>query len=1066
MRELLFSIAFLAFYAMGYSQDVSKIRGVVTDTLAQPLSNASVKAGRQGVLTDEQGRFEISITGIEAQLEVSSVGYISQTITARVGQAIVVELNPNAASNLSDVVIVGVQRQNKRNSIAALAGVTAKDIENRPAASVDALLQGRVAGLNVQVASGEPGVAPTVVVRGNTRVSQNIGNVEEAQSRAMSGPLYVIDGIPIDPNDLRSNGLDATGTNYLAGININDIENVVVQKDAIATAAWGSRGANGVIYITTKKGTSKRPSFYVNVYGGLTQRPKLLKTLTGAAEREAKLNLIRAYATTPDQLASIPQILTDSLNPYFNNATDWQGLFYRNGAIKNVDMSMSAATDIVNYRLSAGYYNETGIVKNTGFQRYSLRGNFGFTISPKLNSQVVIGLTKADRQRGWKLNNSQPNTPFEGSAQPSSFFFLNNFDRDYFLGLSDQLRNDNTDNTILSSITINYDILPSLRYVLQGSATINTSKLNYFKPSNLESATENGDITVPSQARSQQGTTSSYMWMNNLDWHKSFETNKGASHDLNLTLSHQYSTTNSETAFLNGYNTPSNNIQVVAGIPQQDLSGNSNYLRDALLSFVGQLQYTFNKKYLIYGSYRGDASSRFGANTKWGYFPAAGLGWIVSDEGFFEGAKNVFNFFKIRGSYGISGRLADNYYAPYNVYSVSGTYGGDIAVQPSFTNGLTKNDLTWAKSIQKNLGFDIEMFKSRVSITADVYDRLMKDDFYNFDLPDFTGYQSISFNARDLWVNNRGLDLSILSRNMPRTSAFQWSTQLILSFNKNKIAKLPNNNRIFVVSDPYGVSRIYAVGQPVYQMFQMQYRGVYNHADEIPFNPLTGNKITYYKGFHTVVPGDPIWVDVNGDGDVWSGQDNGDAFSDRVPTGDPNPRFTGGFTNEFSYKNFSLSVNSVFTFKRTVVNTFYQQQLDAFGGNINNLARNRLLELDGLDYWTPAKAQDPNYKANFPSLTPYGGYFYQFFPFTDMFNVDGSYFKIKQVLLNYQLPNHIINKLKVSRLNIYTNVTNLLILKNKNNTMPDPELVDQLGTYTGGLYPQPRVYTLGFNVTF
>ncbi len=1067
MRKLLLFLTLSLAWQWLIAQDSLRVTGVVTDTLSQPLSGASVRYGKKGVFTDARGRFSISGVARGVALEISSVGYMPQHVNAVAGSEMVIRLEPGAASSLSDIVVVGVQRQTKRSSIAALAGISGKDIENRPAASVDALLQGRVAGLNVQVTSGEPGVAPTVVVRGNTKVSQDIGNVEEAQSRAMSGPLYVIDGIPVDPADIQSSGLDATGTNYLAGININDIESVLVQKDAVATAAWGSRGANGVIYITTKKGTSKRPSFFVNVYGGLTQRPQLIKTLTGEAERQTKMDLIRAYATTPAQLTGLPQILTDSLNPYFNNATDWQGLFYRTGSIKNVDMNMSAASDIMNYRVSAGYYNEAGIVKNTGFQRYSLRGNFGFTINPKLNSQLVIGLTKADRQRGWKLNNGDPNTPFESSRQPSSFFLLNDFDRAYYLGTASQVRNNNNDNTYQASLTVNYDILPSLKYILQGSATINTSKRDYFKPSNMESVIEDDDIVSMSQARAEESTFSNYLWMNNLNWLKHFETPKGTTHHFNVTLSHQYSTSNSRLMYLNGYNTPSNNIQVVSGIPQQDLSGYSNYQRDALLSFVGQVQYGLNERYLLYGSYRGDASSRFGANTKWGYFPAAGLGWIVSDEKFFEGLKEVVSFFKIRGSYGLSGRLSNEFYAPYNTYSVSGTYGGATAVQPSFTNGLTRNDLTWAKAEQKNIGVDIELFKNRINITADLYDRLMKDDFYRFALPDYTGYTEINFNAKDLWVVNRGLDLAINTRNMPRSHAFQWNTQLIMSFNKNRIAKLPNNNRTFVIDDGFGISRVYAVGQPVYQYFQMQYQGVYNREEDIPFNPITGNKITYFKGNHRVMPGDPIWVDANGDGDVWSDQDNGDQFSDRVPTGDPNPRFTGGFTNDFSYKNFSLTVNSIFTFKRTVVNTFFQQQLSSISGNVNNLAKNRLPDLDGIDYWTPAKAAaDPDYQANFPALNPFGGDFYQYYPFTDMFNVDGSYFKIKQVLLNYQIPSPIAERLKVNRINVYTNITNLLVLKNRNNTMPDPELVDQLGVYAGGLYPQPRVYTLGVNVQF
>jgi hypothetical protein len=487
------------------------------------------------------------------------------------------------------------------------------------------------------------------------------------------------------------------------------------------------------------------------------------------------------------------------------------------------------------------------------------------------------------------------------------------------------------------------------------------------------------------------------------------------------------------------------------------------------LSFIGQLQYDYNGKYLLYGSYRGDASSRFGSNSKWGYFPAMGVGWIASDEKFMSKIKNVVNFLKFRFSYGVSGTLASDFYAPYNSYVISGTYDGQQAVQPSYNNGLTKNNLSWARSLQKNLGVELNMLNSHINIVAEFYDKLDKDGIYDFSLPFFTGYSSINFNAHDLWVDNRGVDLTLNTKNLSPQSKLQWNSTLILTFNKNRIARLPNNNRTFAADDWYGISRIYQVGQPIYEYFQMHYQGVYNRLSEIPFNPLTGNRITYFKGNHRVQPGDPIWMDANGDGDVWSDEDNGDQFGDRIPTGDPNPKFTGGFTNDFSYKNFSLSIVSVFTWKRTVVNTFFQEQLDGIGGNINNLAKNRLPDLSGLDYWTPAKANDPknpDYKASFPSVTPFGGYFYQFFPFSDMFNVDGSYFKVKYVTLSYLLPKSFTDRLKLKRASLSAQMTNVFTIKNKHNTMPDPELVDQFGVYSGNIYPQPQVFTFGIDIQF
>ena len=252
-------------------------------------------------------------------------------------------------------------------------------------------------------------------------------------------------------------------------------------------------------------------------------------------------------------------------------------------------------------------------------------------------------------------------------------------------------------------------------------------------------------------------------------------------------------------------------------------------------------------------------------------------------------------------------------------------------------------------------------------------------------------------------------------------------------------------------------------------MFQLKYGGVYNNQSEIPFDPLTGKSLTYFKGNHVVVPGDPIFVDVNKIGDVWTDEDNGAQYGDRIPTGDPNPKFTGGWVNNFTYKNFSLSILSVFTWKRTVVNTFFQQQISnvvgGYSSNIYTFANSRLPDLSGLNYWVPQNAKaNPNYKADFPSLNPFGPSYYQYIPISSMFNADGSYFKISSISLAYSLPRAWMTKAKLKGINVYGVIDNVGTLKN--STMPNPELVDQLGVYTGGAYPTPTKFTFGVDVQF
>ena len=1043
------------------------ITGTVKDAgdgTTLPRVSVTVKGTNEGTVSDLNGVYKIKVADGVKALTFSFIGYETQVVA--IGNSAKIDVAMSQVSkSLNEVVVIGVQQQSKRTTVSAVSTVTSKQIENMASPSVDALLQGKIAGLDVQIASGEPGVAPTIVVRGNSKVSTSIDQSSVAQAHALSGPLYVIDGVPVNTDDLGS--IDVTGTNYLAGINVNDIESVDVQKDAAATAAWGSRGANGVIYIKTKKGKSATPEFRINAYTGFVREPDLLHTQIGQAERSLKMGIINAYATNAQKANSIPQMLSDSLNPYYNNATDWQGLFYRSAMIKNYDVTMSAATDNYNYRVSANYYDEPGIIKSFGYTRFSLRGNFDFKINSKLNSQLIISTSHGDRQRGMKYNNSDNNTPVSSGAMPSSFYRLSGNDSLLYLGLSSQLRNKNTNDAYNASLRLNYDIFPFLKYSVLGSANISTSDRDYFQPSSSSDISSTRAAGSSSYAESDKGEYNTYYLENDLNFIKTFQGVKH-SHNLVLTASQQFSRDVSNTNYVSGYNVPSNNIQVVNGIAQADLSGGSTYGASGLLSLLGQFSYDFDKKYMLSLVYRGDASSRFGSNNKWGYFPSVGTGWVVSDEKFMKPLKKVINFMKLRGSYGESGTNSSDFYAPYNSYTISGYYNGQQAIQPDYSNGLTKNNLTWSQTVQKNIGVDLQFFDSRVTLSVDAYDKLTKGDFYSFQLPFFTGFDAVTFNANDLWVSNKGLDITLGARILPLSSKFQWNMQLVLSHNTNLIAKLPNNNRTFVVDDANGISRLYAVGQPIYEMFQLHYLGVYNHESDIPFDPLTGKKLTYFKGNHVVSAGDPAWQDTNKDGDVWDGEDNGDQYGDRMPTGDPNPKFTGGFTNDFSYKNFTLSIFSVFTYKRAVYNTFFQQQISnvvgGYSSSITSFTNGRVPDLTGVNYWTPQKALDPNYQAGFPSINPFGASYYQYIPISDMFVVDGSYFKIKTISLGYQFKDELCKKLHVARVKVYAMADNILTLKN--SSLPDPEMVDQLGVYTGGMYPTPTKITFGIDVTF
>jgi TonB-linked SusC/RagA family outer membrane protein len=1028
----------------------TNITGTIKDDKGGTLPGITVseKGTTNQTATGSDGVFTLKVHKLPTTIVVRGIGFKSkeQQVQSEKGISIVLTADNSA---LDEVVVVGYQRQSAKKSTGAVQVISGKTIEDLPAPSFESLLQGRVAGVNIQNFSGEPGARNTFTVRGNSTISPDL-NAEVDLANTMSSPLYIIDGMPLSVSDLANAG--ATGTNYVAGINVNDIESIVIQKDAAGTAVWGSRGANGVIVITTKRGRSGKPQVRVSYYKGITERPQLQRTLAGATERRTKMDILSQYGNY-SQMGGITQPLTDSLNPSYNNATDWQDLFYTTGNIDNADASISGGNEAVNYRVSAGYYNEDGVVRNTGFKRYSLRGNFTFTLSPIIKSDLMFSTARINRKRGLGKGIDEV-VPVNQGAMPSSFVGLAQSDYDFYYGQFDKLKDDNqTDNINIFSKTY-VDIIKGLQYSLEASAQVNLDNRDRFQPKEL-----NNDV---SYANSTGRNAYTYNLANILNYNKTFN----ETHSIILTAMQSFQYDKQQSHSIEGYNLPTDDIKVIQGVAQKNLYANTNLMESGLLSYMGQVSYDYKSKYIVNASWRADASSRFGKDTKWGYFPAVSAAWVVSDENFLKNTSWI-NLLKFRGSWGLSGTLPTDFYAPFNVWtSSSDTYNGGTFSYPSFVKPLTLNTLTWNKSEQTNIGFDLFTLDNRLNITFDAYRKITKDPIMAFPFPYYTGYTSLSFNV-PMTVYNEGFDLTIATHNLSKESKLQWNTNVNLTFNKNRIGSLPFGDRSFYASSRgFNQQLMYAVGSPIYQWAQMEYKGVYSHQGEIPVNPLTGLPITYFKGGQIVKPGYPIWNDVNQDWDVWSDEDKGAADGDLVLTGNPNPKFTGGLYNEFIYKSFSFSMLNTFTIGRDIINNLKSNQFNAVGANIYKFTNNRLPDLEGVDYWTPEKAKDPNYQANFPSIAPFGGYYYQYLPFSTMYNENGSYFKIKTISMGYIVPKKIVDRMKIGArlIRLYAMLDNVYTFQKA--SVPDAELVSPQGEYSGGAYPLPKKYTIGLEVNF
>ena len=1044
------SLLLMLFFVITVSGQTISVQGTVKESDANgTLSGVSVYLKGKtatGTTTDENGKYKLSVEK-GSTLVFSFVGYDNKSVAIGDRTIINVTLNPSSTKALGDVVVIGYKKTTQRTTTAAVTVISGKEIENMPAPSLESALQGKVSGVNIQNFSGEPGVRSTFVVRGNTSVSTNLD-----AANALSAPLYVIDGVPLSITDI-SNFNDNTNTNVIAGININDIESIQVQKDAAATAIWGSRGANGVVIIKTKDGKKGKPQFTLNAYGGFTGKPDLAQTMTGTAERKEKMDLLLGYDNYKG-LWNLPQILTDSLNPAFNNATDWQGLFYRSGFLRNVDMSVAGATDAINYRFSLNNYDEDGVVRGTGFSRYTMRANLGFNLSPKLSSQLNISLNRIDRKRGLGGSSPWSNIPIDLINMPASFYKLTPLDNARYHGQYDKLRDKNQNNSVMAFASLNYKILPSLQYSLQGSVTSNGIVRDYMQPSVIS---PNGQ----SYAEADRTDDYTYNVNNVLTFTKSFH----EKHNINLLAIQSFERQEQNYVTVYGSDLPSDNIQVVQGVSQLNLGGSSDYRAASLLSYAFQGHYDFKEKYLFDFSVRADASSRFGAANKWGYFPSVSAGYIISDEPFFKSVKWV-SMLKFRGSWGINGIQPSDFYAPWNSYNTSqGFYNGVNMATPDYSKGATQPDLTWEPTTQWNIGMDAYLLNHHLNVTVDVYDKETRNMYYTFPLSFTTGYNNQTSNSQ-LAVRNSGIEVNIDTRNMPSGSKLQWNTNFNFSFNKNLIAKLPNEGRSI---NPDGSNTIFTQGQPIYEFFQMIYKGVYTSDDQVPVNPLTGQKITYFKTYRTPGAGYPIWVDANKDWDVW-GDENFGTTGDLVPSGDPNPKITGGFNNTLTYGNFSLSIGCAFTRGRDIINTFLQRQFDNWGwSNGAFFANTRIPDLTKIDYYRPpapgkTPAELANYHPKYPQIDPNSSYYYEFFPFSSMFNENGNYFKITNISFGYRLPKKLLESLKISSFRAYIMLDNVHTFQN--SSVPNAEQVDPFGAYYGGSYPIPKKLTIGITVQF
>ncbi|MEQ8924344.1 MAG: TonB-dependent receptor [Fulvivirga sp.] len=1000
--SLLFIVLFCLSTVAVEAQEM-KVSGQVTETGSGGLPgvNVLVKGSTQGTVTDIDGNYTISVSS-DATLVFSFIGYVTEEIQVGSQTTINVEMVPDV-QQLSEVIVVGYGTQRKVDVTGSISSLGASDIESKPLPSFESALTGKAAGVQVIQGSGIAGSAISVRVRGSTSIS---GSPE---------PLYVLDGVPITSGDLsRSGGKQiASNTNALASLNPNDIESIQVLKDAAAAAIYGSRASNGVVLITTKRGTSGKGKVDIGYYAGFneeTVRQDLLNSseyvqlYQEAWENDGNVG----PAPLPGGISREEALATD---------TDWQDEVLRKGFIQNFNASYSKGTDKYGLYANGTYKEDNSFLEGNTFKLLSGRVNFDYNVTEDL--KVSIGLNQV-----YSTNDRVP-VGFAGGlgrAQGSALPIYpireadgTLWDEVPFTNPLLDLRNDyrTTEHRTFANASVSYDLgqfVPGLSFKTDFGIDYLDQNEDQFRPGQ-GAALGNGD--------SRDVFVKNYTTNNTLTYNRILNTD----HNFTFLLGQSYNYSRTDTK---GFNV--NNLEgKIDGRTKDEFDPSSvtDFGRDlqefSFLSYFARVNYKFRDKYLFAATMRADASSRFGENNLWGYFPSVSAGWIISEEDFLAN-NEILSFLKLRTAYGVTGNAEIGNYEEYGLFITNANYNNNQnLIRGIAPQRLDNPDLQWEETTTFDIGLEYGLFGDRIYGTLGYYIKNADNLVFNANVPSSSGFTNVLQNALEVEV--KGFEVSLTSRNL--VGDFKWTTDLNFTTIDNTVKDLSGLPPQAFDSGDGGEIRLFE-GEDFATFYLQRYVG-----------PDPNN-------------GRAIYLDINGNQTYTPDQVN-----DAVRAGSPFPDFFGGFTNTFSYKNFDLSVLFNFSVGFQIYNGEGPQQLAQIAGF------NQRREI--LDRWTP-----DNRDAKYPALslnTPFIN--------SDLYLQDGDFLRLKNLQLGYTLPSDFLQKYKLSRARVFVQATNLLLFTEYDQG--DPEVVrDNQNPLDRSLRasatyftpPQARTITAGINVSF
>lgn len=993
-----------------------KVHGQVLDVHGDPIIGATIKVmgkNSQGTVTDIDGRFSIETEGNE-QLTVSYIGYDSKNVPVKEG-AMRITLQENV-KQINEVVVTAYGTQTKHNVTGAIGTIDFSELSDLPVGQFAQKMQGKIAGVQVSQGTGVPGQGISVKIRGAASLSTD------------AKPLYVVDGFPI--------------VGDINNINPNEIESMSVLKDASATALYGSRAAFGVVMITTKKGKIGKTTVDVNAYLGVQSvpqkgRPDMMNGTEWAQFKKESYE---------DLGVEVPEMYK---NPsQYGEGVDWYDAMLQEALIQDYSVSIRGGSEKFSTSVVLSYFNQDGVVRNSDYNRFSIRTNSEFNINKNVQLQFSVAPTYSFENRpstdgaffggSGLLANAVLTSPIlnyknEDGSYPIAVTTpgITQVDTPNWVRSIQDITNERTIKRLLANVALIVKPISNLSLKSSIGTDIGSENHHYFQPSTAGRAFSAAPNAINANLSDANNRYYSWLWENTASYEQSF-----GNHNFDILVGFTAQRFRSDYSAISGSNYADDRIQtinaaLVKNNPTQDVQEWS------MLSALGRLNYSFMDRYLLSASIRRDGSSRFGQNNRWGNFPAVSVGWLVNEEKFMESWKWL-SLFKLRLSYGITGNNNIGNYTQYNVISNSNAvFGSSVASGIKVTN-LGNIELGWEKTAETNVGIDLSFLNNRITFTYDYYNKITRDLLYSLSVPRESGFSSFMGNVGKLkfW----GHEFSVNSHNL--TGSFKWDTNFNIAFSDNKVLELSGLSDQLIAYTGI-VSTITKVGGRIGQFYGMVQDGVYKNQADYDNSP---------KAVDSEV-GTIKFRDVNGDGVITYDEEGGD----KTEIGNPFPKFTYGITNNFYYKNFDLSILATGSYGNKIA-TPMEQGMTNLDGLFNVLK-------DVKDRW---RSEDNPGTGKYGKTTSGTGR--ERDQFHTRYVKDGSYFMIKNVTLGYTLPKNCIKF--IQSLRVYASIQQLLVISNYKYGNPEvgtnfdgstPSSLLQGIDYS--TYPVPRTFTIGLNLS-